>query len=408
MTFVFYVSRPIVFENQCGSAEKNKQTTKKINTVLHRGNAKCDSQEAFARGTIDDTIDEKQLISNRPRSRSAAKNKKRMSIWADIFCRFFEFALPHSPDQWARTHRHSEQTCAREWSSDCRTSSSFFSVKVYVFKVPTKANTKNFFRDFSLETRPWIHHDESRSYSNGPNKSDRPGYRDGTLIQLKTGVPPKTTLKLTNLPSPSVFIIYCCFALRNLSLLSDCRTVLAMSTRTCPEVRISWTFFVCFFLAGGWNQCACWTRNTNKKRRALRGTELPHSLSLLRRRGKPSLKFHWNLQTLFHWFIRLLNFPYKTLDVLVVRLTFLFVVYLAALCSAPWSTLWLALKESLSSFHRREKKKDKMHKFTHMYMNVNCCRGKETLTQSNYPLSFLFTQAWRYWPQKKRGIQDEI
>ena len=29
MTFVFYVSRPTFFENQCGNAEKNKQTTKK-------------------------------------------------------------------------------------------------------------------------------------------------------------------------------------------------------------------------------------------------------------------------------------------------------------------------------------------------------------------------------------------
>ena len=36
---------------------------------------KCDSQEAFARGTIDDTIDEKQLNFNRPPSCSAAKKQ---------------------------------------------------------------------------------------------------------------------------------------------------------------------------------------------------------------------------------------------------------------------------------------------------------------------------------------------
>ena len=74
MTFVFYVSRPIFFENQCGRAEK-QTNHQKINTVLHRGHAKCDGQEAFARGTIDDTIDEKQLISNRPPSCSAAKKQ---------------------------------------------------------------------------------------------------------------------------------------------------------------------------------------------------------------------------------------------------------------------------------------------------------------------------------------------
>ena len=74
MTFIFYVSRPIFFENQCRSAEK-QTNHQKINTVLHRGNAKCDGLEAFARGTIDDTIDEKQLISNRPPSCSAAKKQ---------------------------------------------------------------------------------------------------------------------------------------------------------------------------------------------------------------------------------------------------------------------------------------------------------------------------------------------
>ena len=76
MTFVLYVSRPIFFENQCGSAEKKQTNHQKINTVLHRGNAKCDGQEAFARGTLDGTIDEKQLISNRPPSCSAAKTKQ--------------------------------------------------------------------------------------------------------------------------------------------------------------------------------------------------------------------------------------------------------------------------------------------------------------------------------------------
>ena len=57
-------------------ARKKQTNHQKINTVLHRGNAKCDGQEAFARGTIDGTIDEKQLISNRPTSCSAAKTKQ--------------------------------------------------------------------------------------------------------------------------------------------------------------------------------------------------------------------------------------------------------------------------------------------------------------------------------------------
>ena len=121
-------------------ARKKQTNHQKINNVLHRGNAKCDGQEAYARGTIDDIIDEKQLISNRPPSCSAAKNKQRKATWADLFCCFFELALPLSPDQLARTHRHSERTCAREWSSDGRTSSAFFSVKVNVW--PTESYHK--------------------------------------------------------------------------------------------------------------------------------------------------------------------------------------------------------------------------------------------------------------------------
>ena len=54
---------------------KKQINHQKINTALHRGNVKCDGQEAFARGTINDTIDEKQLISNRPPSCSAAKKQ---------------------------------------------------------------------------------------------------------------------------------------------------------------------------------------------------------------------------------------------------------------------------------------------------------------------------------------------
>ena len=216
MTFVFYVSRPIVFENQCGSAEK-QTNRQKINTVLHRGNAKCDSQEAFARGTIDDTIDEKQLISNRPRSRSAAKNKKGCpfeQIFSAAFLSLLFLSLQTS--ERALTNIANERAQESDRAIVGHPAPSSLSRSTFS-KCPQKLTQKNFFRDFSLETRPWIHHDESRSYSNGPNKSDRPGYRDGTLIQLKTGVPPKTTLKLANLPSPSVFIIYCCFALRNLS-----------------------------------------------------------------------------------------------------------------------------------------------------------------------------------------------
>ena len=59
--FMFLVQ----FFMKINAGVRKKQTNhQKINTVLHRGNAKCDGQEAFARGTIDDTIDEKQLIFN--------------------------------------------------------------------------------------------------------------------------------------------------------------------------------------------------------------------------------------------------------------------------------------------------------------------------------------------------------
>ena len=78
MTFVFYVSRPFFLKINAG-ARKKQTNHQKINTVLHRGNAKCDGQEAFARGTIDGTMDEKQLISNRPPSCSAAKKNKKQT-----------------------------------------------------------------------------------------------------------------------------------------------------------------------------------------------------------------------------------------------------------------------------------------------------------------------------------------
>ena len=83
---------------ECG---KNKQTTKKKkNTVLHRGNAKCDSQEAFARGTIDDTIDEKQLIFNRPPSCSAAKKQtKDVHLSSSLLPLFRDCSPSLSPDK---------------------------------------------------------------------------------------------------------------------------------------------------------------------------------------------------------------------------------------------------------------------------------------------------------------------
>ena len=65
-------------------ARKKQTNHQKINTLLHRGNAKCDGQEAFARGTIDDTIDEKQLISNRQPSCSAAKKKKTKDVHFNV------------------------------------------------------------------------------------------------------------------------------------------------------------------------------------------------------------------------------------------------------------------------------------------------------------------------------------
>ena len=72
MTFVFYVSRPIFFENQCGSAEKTNKPPKNKHSTSQR---KCEmwwSRSVRQRYT-DGTIDKKQLISNRPPSCKAAK-----------------------------------------------------------------------------------------------------------------------------------------------------------------------------------------------------------------------------------------------------------------------------------------------------------------------------------------------
>ena len=144
MTFVFYVSRPIVFENQCGSAEKTNKPPKNKHSraLLHRGNAKCDSQEAFARGTIDDTIDEKQLISNRPRSRSAAKNKKGCpfeQIFSAAFSSLLFLSLQTSEraltDIANKRAQESDRAIVGHPAPSSLSRSTFF-------KVPTKANTK--------------------------------------------------------------------------------------------------------------------------------------------------------------------------------------------------------------------------------------------------------------------------
>ena len=91
-----------------------------------------------------------------------------------------------SPDQWARTHGHSERTCAREWSSDGRTSSAFFSVKVNVWPTESYHKQKKLFRDFSSETYPWIHHDGSLSCSSAPIKAtDQAIETGGTVIHCE-------------------------------------------------------------------------------------------------------------------------------------------------------------------------------------------------------------------------------
>ena len=127
----------------------------------------------------------------------------------------------------------------------------------------TKKKKKKLFGHFSSETCPWIHYDESLSCSSAPIKATDQAIETGPWFILKSGVPPRTTLKL-------IYLLHqypCCFTSSNLSLsLQLSRTVLVhanFSWRT-----ISLNFFV-FFLAGGWNQCAL-TRNTNKTRRALR------------------------------------------------------------------------------------------------------------------------------------------
>ena len=157
MTFVFYVSRPNFLKINAG-ARKKQTNHQKINTVLHSRNAKCDGLETFVRGTIDDTIDEKQLISAGHR---LVMQRKKQTNKGRPLEQISSAALSNCSPSLSRpvsvhSSTCSERTCAREWLIDGRTSSSFFSVKVNV--LPTKAIThkKNFFRDFSSETFPWI------------------------------------------------------------------------------------------------------------------------------------------------------------------------------------------------------------------------------------------------------------
>ena len=100
------------------------------------------------------------------------------------------------------------------------------------------------------------------------NKSDRSSNRDRRdRDSLWRAMYCQEQLWLTNLPSPSVSIILL-FASSNLSLsLRLSRTALVHANLS-RGTHFLWNFF-CFFLARGWNQCVRWTRNTNKKRRAL-------------------------------------------------------------------------------------------------------------------------------------------
>ena len=216
---------------------RNKQTNhQKINTVLHRGNAKCDGQEAFARGTtalIDETIDDKQLISNRPTSCSAAKKQtKDVHLSRSLLPLFRDCSssLSLSPDRGserALTDIANEHAQESDRAMVCRTSSSFFSVNVNVLPTTAITHKKNF-----LWTSPRRYVPESfmmnPSCSSAPIKAT---HEAGPWFILKSDVLPRTTLKLTNLPSPSVSIILL-LAWSNLSLsLRLLRTVLVQSEK---------------------------------------------------------------------------------------------------------------------------------------------------------------------------------
>ena len=114
-------------------ARKKQTNHQKINTVLHRGNANVMGKKRSPEVPSTTPLTKNSLFLTDHRLAGQLKNKQRKATWADLFCCFFELALPLFPDQWSRrTHRHSERTCAREWSSDGTTSSAFFSVKVNV------------------------------------------------------------------------------------------------------------------------------------------------------------------------------------------------------------------------------------------------------------------------------------
>ena len=145
MTFVFYVSRPTFFENQCGSAEKTNKSSKNKHGTSQR---KCEmwwSRSVRLRyhwSTTPLMKNSSFLTGHRLAVQRKKTNKGRPleQISSAAFSRLLSLSLSR-PWQWARTPTYSEWTCAREWSSDGRTSSSFFSVKVNV--LPTTAITQN-------------------------------------------------------------------------------------------------------------------------------------------------------------------------------------------------------------------------------------------------------------------------
>ena len=202
MTFVFYVSRPYFSENQCGSAQKTNKPLKN-----KHGTSKRKQTKVWWSRSVHHSYHRhywwNQAISlpiGPPVCSAAKENRQRLSS-----CRFLRLlsvslSLSPSPCQWARAHRHSERTCAREWSSDSRTSSSIIFCRDKSF--PHKVYAKTFSLPGDTPLNPSWRVPQLLTLLQ-QKRQTRLSKRNRESVDKRCT---ELTLKLTNLPTASVFI----------------------------------------------------------------------------------------------------------------------------------------------------------------------------------------------------------
>ena len=133
---------------------------------------------------IDDTIDEKQLISNRPTSCSAAKKQtKDVHLSRSLLPLFRHCSSSLSPDRGSGSaltdiaNEHAQESDRAMVGPPAPSS-----LSRPTFCPQQLSHKKDFFRDFSSEICPWNLHDESLSCSRAPIKATHEAIETGGTV----------------------------------------------------------------------------------------------------------------------------------------------------------------------------------------------------------------------------------